>query len=138
VTLFVDSNVFLRYIAADHADHSPRAQAFFRRVAAGEESATTSESVVAEIAYVLQSPRQYALTRSRIRELLYPLLTLRGMELPDLPTYLEALDAYALHDIDIEDALSVAHIRRRKLDGIVSFDRDFDGVPDVDRFEPFA
>lgn len=136
MTLFVDANVFLRYIANDHKEHSAGAQAFFRQVAAGETSATTSESVVAEIVYVLQSPRQYGLPRARIRELLYPLLILRGMDIPDLPTYLEALDLYARFDIDFEDALSVAHVRRRRLDGVVSFDRDFDRLPNIERVEP--
>ena len=138
MTLLVDSNVFLRYLAADHPDHSPRAQAFFRRVAAGEVAATTSESVLAEVAYVLQSPRQHGLPRTRIRALLYPLLILRGMEIPDLPTYLEALDLYARFEVDFEDALSAAHVRQRRLDGVVSFDRDFDALPNVVRTEPTA
>ncbi len=136
MTLFVDTNVFLRYIAADHEEHSAGAQAFLARVATGEVAATTSESVIAEIVYVLESPRQYRLQRSRIRELLYPLLILRGMDIPDLPTYLEALDLFARFDIDFEDALSAAHVRRRRLDGIVTFDRDFDVLPNVERIEP--
>ena len=136
MTLFVDANVFLRYIVADHYDHSKRAQAFFRRAASGELAATTSESVLAEIVYVLQSPRQYNLPRARIRELVYPLLILRGMDIPELPTYLEALDLYARFDVDFEDALSASHVRQRGLEAIVSFDRDFDALPNVSRIEP--
>ena len=66
-----------------------------------------------------------------------PILTLRGLRLPQKRVYLEALDLYASSSfLDFEDALAVAHMRRQGIAEIVSYDRDFDRVADVQRAEP--
>lgn len=47
---------------------------------------------------------------------------------------LRVLETYEDKPLSVTDATSVALIRRRGIDRILSFDRDFDGV--VDRLEP--
>lgn len=47
-----------------------------------------------------------------------------------------ALELYAAHDLDFEDALAVAHMERQDIAEIYSYDRDFDGVAQVGRLEP--
>jgi predicted nucleic acid-binding protein len=58
---FVDTNIFLGYLVepVTEADKKKAAacRAFFERIIIGEEDITTSEAVLAEIAYVLGSPR---------------------------------------------------------------------------------
>lgn len=71
-----------------------------------------------------------------IRDPLYPLLLLPGLELPHRKTYLRALDFYAVYNVGLEDALMVAHMEREGETDLYSYDRDFDWVPGITRIEP--
>ena len=73
----------------------------------------------------------------RSKDRLLPILTLRGVRLPHKRVCIRALDIYASSpDLDLEDALAAAHMERRGLTEIYSYDRDFDGVEGVTRLEP--
>jgi len=47
-----------------------------------------------------------------------------------------ALDLWEGTRLDFEDCLSVEHVRRQRLNGTSSDDRDFDRVRDLRRLEP--
>ncbi len=133
---FLDANIFLRYFTRDDPEKAERCRELLQRVRTGEEEVTTSESVIAEVVYVLSSARLYGLDPERIRALLFPVLTLKGMQLRERRLYLQALDLYVEHHLDFEDALTVAHVQRRGIPAIVSYDRDFDQVKGIRREEP--
>jgi predicted nucleic acid-binding protein len=50
--------------------------------------------------------------------------------------YLRALDLYAAHSIDFEDALIVAQMERQRITDIYSYDQDFGSVAGITRLEP--
>ena len=75
------------------------------------------------------------MAREPLAALLRPLLTATGLQLADRAVYLRAIDLYAQYDVDFEDALSVAHMERRGIAEIVSYDRDFDRIAEVTRVE---
>jgi uncharacterized protein len=135
---FVDTNIFIRYMANDNKEKAKACFELFQRVKRNEEEVTTSESVIAEITFVLSSKKlPYQLTHDEIRQRLVPLLTLRGFKLLQKKIFLEALDIYAeKSNLDMEDALSIAHIKDQGLSRIYSYDTDFDGYPQVARIEP--
>ena len=134
---FVDTNVFLRHLTGDDPAKARACLELFRQAQRGEVNLTTSETVIAEVVYVLASPQAgYGLSRTEIRQRLYPLLLLPGLKLPDRRTYLRALDLYASYAVDFEDALTVAHMERLKVTELYSYDRHFDRVPDIQRLEP--
>ena len=135
---FLDTNVFLRYLTGDDEVKAQACYELFQRVSQGEEELFTCEAIVSEVVYVLSSPRApYRLSHEEIRARFVPILTLRGLRLPQKRVYLEALDLYASSSfLDFEDALAVAHMRRQGIAEIVSYDRDFDRVADVQRAEP--
>ncbi|HXG35671.1 MAG TPA: PIN domain-containing protein [Dehalococcoidia bacterium] len=133
---FVDTNVFLRYFTRDAPDKAERCFQLFQQVKGGVTELTTSESVIAELVSVLSSPRLYNVPRHQVRDLLAPVLSLRGLRIANRRLYLRALDFYAEHDVDFEDALSVAHMERRRLSVIVSYDQGFDRFGGVVREEP--
>ncbi len=110
----------------------------FQRVAQGNEELFTCEAIVAEVVYVLSSPRlPYRLSHEEIKARLLPILTLRGLRLPQKRVYLEALDLYASAPyLDFEDALAVAHMEHRGVNEIVSYDRDFDRIAGIQRVVP--
>lgn len=138
---FLDTNVILRFLAAPRSDEDERKRkaslALFQRVATGGEVVTTCEAVLAEVMYVMCSPRQYSAQREQAAALLRGLIELRGFRLPNKSLYIRALELFVENSaFDIEDALCVAHMERLGLSEILSYDRDFDRIAGVDRVEP--
>ena len=135
---FLDTNVILRYLTRDDEAKAKACYELFQRVQRGEEELATCEAIVAEVIYVLSSPRlPYRLSHEQIRARLLPILTLRGLKLPQKRVCLQALDLYASYpSVDFEDALAVAHMEQRGITAIVSYDRDFDRVAGLRRIEP--
>jgi predicted nucleic acid-binding protein len=133
---FLDTNIILRYLAKDDPAKAARCYELFQRLKRKEIRLATSESVVAEVVYVLSSPSLYNRSRRDIRTLLLPIIRLPRLRVPHRRTVLRALELYATTSLDSEDALSVAHMRRLKLTTIVSYDEDFDRIEGVQRREP--
>jgi predicted nucleic acid-binding protein len=134
---FVDANIFLRHLTNDDPVKAQACYALFQKVQRGEIVITTSESILAEVVYVLTSKNlSYNVPRQQIRNLLYPIISMRGLKLTQKRIYLRALDLYAANTIDFEDALAVAHMERQKIAGIVSYDHHLDKIGTVTRREP--
>jgi predicted nucleic acid-binding protein len=135
---FLDTNIIIRYLTGDDQVKSDACFALFQRVVRGEETLFTSETIVAEVAYVLSSSRgPYGITHGEIRDRLLPILALRGIRFPQKSVCLRALDIYAGSPFfDFEDALAIAHMEQQRIQEIVSYDRDFDRVAGVLRVEP--
>ncbi len=135
---FLDTNVILRYLTRDDEKKAKACYRLFQAAKRGEETLVTCEAVVAEVVYVLSSTRSpYQLSHAEVRDRLVPILSLRGLRISQKRLYLRALDLFAASPfLDFEDALSVAHMRQMNIPEIVSYDRDFDRVPAVQRIEP--
>ena len=136
---FVDANIFLRYLLGDDPTKLAACLAFFQRVQAGEEEATTCEAVIAEVVYVLSSRALFHLSPTDIRARLSPVLQLPGLRLATKRVYLRALDLRVIHPrLDFEDAVCIAHMERLGINDLLSYDRDFDRIPTITRQEPPA
>ena len=132
---FLDTNLFVRHIANDEPNHSPRATAYLARIADEELVAHTSDTVVFETIYVLQS--FYRMPRDTIRAGMLPILKLSGIALPSKDMYADVFDLYvAQPSLSFGDCYHVVLMRRLGLSEIVSFDRGFDRIPDITRIEP--
>lgn len=133
---FIDANVFIRHLTGDDPEKAQACLDLLQRAERKEITLTTSESVIAEVVYVLSSNELYDLPREEIRALLHPLLSLPGLRLTHRRMYLRALDLYAAYPIDFEDAVVVAQMERQKITELYSYDRDFDHVAGITRLEP--
>ena len=133
---FVDANIFLRYLTRDDPEKAQACLALFQQAEQGEVTLFTTETIIAEIVYVLSSPRLYNLSRQDVRNRLMPLLTLPGLRMSKRSVALRALELYESHNVDFEDALAVAHMEQLGIETIISYDRDFDRFPQVTRAEP--
>lgn len=134
---FLDANIILRYLTDDIPQKAERCLSLFQRADEGEIELTTSETIIAEVVYVLSSPKLYDLAPERIRDLLLPILDLKGLKLPaSHHLYHQALELYATQGIDFEDALAVAHMRDKEIDEILSYDQHFDRIESITRVEP--
>lgn len=133
---FVDTNILLRYLTRDDPAKAERVKRLLERAERGEVALVTSETVIAELVFVLSSPRLYHLTRDRIRTLLIPIISLKGLRLSNRALFLRALDLYATTPMDFVDALGIAHMEARQVTEIFSYDGHFDGVNGIRRLEP--
>lgn len=132
---FVDANVFVRYLTGDDPKKAERCLALFQQAKQNKVSITTSETVIAEVVYVLSS-RIYNLSRKEVVARLQPLITLPGLKLLSRDMFIRALTLYATYNIDFEDCLSVAHMECKKVTEIYTYDTDFDKFNALKRIEP--
>lgn len=138
--IFLDTNIFLRYLVApvttnDRAWHE-QATALFEAVARGTEEATTSEAVLAEVAFVLNSKRQYDLPPSDIAAYLEPIIRLPNLHLPRgaKRRYQTALSLWSDHpSLGFVDALTAASVMASDM-MLASFDADFDDLSGISRW----
>ena len=78
---FVDTNVFLRYLTGNDQAKAEASYQLFLRVSSGEEVLFTTEAIVAEVVFVLTSPRSlYRLSHEETRDRMLPILTLRNLK----------------------------------------------------------
>lgn len=132
--VFLDTNVVLRFLTEDDLHQAEQARALLLEAEDGQTELVTCEGVVVEIVQVLSSQALYDLPRADIREHLDAIIGLPRIKLPNKGVYLRALEFYAQHAfLDFVDALQVAHMERRGITEIASFDRDFDRIPGIRR-----
>lgn len=132
---FLDTNIFVRHLAADEPDHSPRASAYFARIQRGDVTVRTVNTVVFETVYVAE--RFYRLQRQHISDVLVPLIDLPGIVLPDKGEVLATFDLYVNYPaLSFADCYHVIVMKHLQLTEIVSFDRGFDRIPEITRIEP--
>jgi predicted nucleic acid-binding protein len=137
---FADANVFLRYLArpVTRIDQQRFAacSALFARVQAGDEQITTAEFILAEVFFVLTSPRQHGLTAADAAARLEPIVAMRGLRLQRKRVVLRALALLTSHPrLGFEDALVAATLERSDMH-LLSYDKDFDRLPNLTREEP--
>ncbi|MCC6943899.1 MAG: PIN domain-containing protein [Thermomicrobiales bacterium] len=132
---FLDANVFLRYLTQDEPDHFRRSNDLMMRLIAGDVSAIASTSVILEVIFTLH--RSYKLPRTEIVAAMSILLSASGIVVEQKPAVMEALHLFAEHSaLSMADCFHVAWMRANGLTEIISFDRGFDRLPDIERIEP--
>src|SRR5438067_12537799 len=101
---FVDTNIIIRYLVAPEPGNAADQQqalyskALLERVQRGEEVLTTADVVIAEVCYVLSSPKRYNLSHAEVAARLRPIVVLRGFKLANKQVVLRALDLYSQYD----------------------------------------
>jgi len=133
---FIDANMFLRYLTRDDPAKAERVKDLLERAQRGEVTLLCTETIIAELVFMLSSPRIYRLPRQQIRTLLLPIVTLKGLRLPNRRVFRRALDLYATTNMDFVDALAIAHMERTKVGEIYSYDEHFDLVEGIHRVVP--
>lgn len=128
--ILVDSNVPMYLIGADHP-HKVDAQRWLERLAADREPLVTDAEVLQEILH-----RYRAIDRSDAIQPAFDALF--GIVDEVLPVGRETVEGakgelLARWDLSARDALHVAVMREHRVTRILSFDRGFDRVPDIER-----
>lgn len=131
---FLDTNILLRYLVGDHQQMAEQALNLLIRVERGEEKVITSSLVIFETIFTLQS--FYRVPRQQIKEQVLPIISLRGLHLPDKSVFYKALDLYVTKNISFADAYNAAFMISEEVFNIYSWDKGFDKIDGIIRLEP--
>lgn len=133
---FLDTNILIRHLVKDDPRKSIASKELLRRIERGEEAVILNDIVIFEAVYILESPKNYGLSRTQIRGGLGQLLTLNGLRLPNKRLYQKAFDLYCDMNISFADAFNAAYMQSEGLTEIYSYDTDFNKLPGIKRIEP--
>ena len=135
MAVFADTNVFIHFLLDYDPERGTRCRDLLRAAEEGRERLETSHLVIAELVWFLSRP-PLRLSPAEVRDRIVPLIGLRGLRIPDKTLLIDAMDTFASTGVGFVDAFNAAFMRRRGLDRILTYDRDFDRIPDITRTEP--
>lgn len=120
-SVFVDTNVFLRFLTNDDPAKAKRAEILFRDALRGKFKLATSLLVIAEIVWTLES--FYKLEKSDIAGKVEKILNTPNLYCPEAPLLFMALDLYVHSNIDFVDAYNAFHMKDQEITEIFTYDR---------------
>ena len=121
--VFVDANVFLRFLVEDDAQQAQQAEALFKAAQAGRVDLLCGPPVLFEVAWTLRSA--YGRSRLQVLETLQSLLAFPGLKLSDKDLVGEALDLARAHAMEFADAYIAASARAAKAQVATFNTKDF-------------
>ena len=133
---FIDTNIFLRFLTKDDPAKADRCRKLLQSATDGDLKLYTTDLVIAELIWVLQSPKTYNLSPAEIFKIIIPLLTIKNLYFPCKNDFPDIMELFQTENIDFIDAYNSVIMRGRKIDTIYSYDKHFDQLPDVVRKEP--
>jgi predicted nucleic-acid-binding protein len=131
---FVDTNIFLRYLINDDPQKTDACESLFKKAIAGEETLFTTDMVIAEIIWVLES--YYELNKKGVRERVEKILNTENLICPGKEIIINALAAYDEKNIDFIDAYNAFIIKINGINELYSYDKHYDRMNWLKRIEP--
>src|SRR5438477_12421455 len=92
---FLDTNIILRFLTGDDPKKQAACSELFTQIERGQISVVVPDVVIAEVVFVLSSPRTYNHSRQEVAELLTPLLHLSHFVVQSRHILMRALRIYA-------------------------------------------
>ena len=129
----IDANVFLE-VELGQA-RSKECSSLLRRLSRGELEAYTTDFIIDTIAITMERNRCSA---KSVRSFLLSIFRYRGLRVVTLSLVdkVQATRHMETYKLDFDDATTFQAMKTVKASEIVSYDHDFDKVPDIKRVEP--
>jgi len=138
--IFLDANMFLRVLGGGGSAQVQVALGLLKQIQRGDIRATTSEVVLHEVCYVLESKSQYGRNVDEIVDAIMDMLSWPGFWFPrdDKEMYLRALDLWSQHpQLGFADSVIAARCERAGHE-LATFDRHFQELPTLQLWQPDA
>ena len=119
--VFVDTNVFLRYLTNDVPKQADAVERLLRRAGAGEVVLVTGILVIAEIVWTLES--FYKLSRVDIQEKVRAIINTPGLEVYERIVISQAVSDYVDRNVDFVDAYNASWMLAQGIRSVRTFDR---------------
>jgi predicted nucleic-acid-binding protein len=119
-TIFVDTNVFLRFFVADVESFYHKAKELFEQAENGKVKLETSDVVIAEIIWVLES--YYGFSKSEIKDVIDAVLETKNLRTSNHSRVKEAINLYEAGKMDFIDAYNIAYMKAKDFKKVATFD----------------
>ena len=120
-TIFLDANIFIRYLTNDDPIKADRVEKLLDLAAGGTKRLMTTEMVIAEVVWVLES--FYKLDNSVIGPMVKAILATPGLEVINGTLVEKAVEQYMEQNIDFIDGYILAVMDRHNISEIFSYDK---------------
>jgi len=131
--IFVDTNVFLRFFIRDVESFYHKAKDLFEKAESEQVKLETSDMVIAEIVWVLES--YYDFSRSEVKEVIETILETKNLKVANHSRVKEAIDLYSSGKMDFIDAYNIAYIKAKDFKKVATFDvkhfKNIEGVANI-------
>ncbi|MEW6066718.1 MAG: PIN domain-containing protein [Nitrospirota bacterium] len=131
--VFVDTNVFLRFFVKDVESLYVKAKELFEKTEKGELKLETTDIVIAEIVWVLES--YYGFSKSEIKEVVETILETKNLKVANHSRVKEAIDLYFSGKMDFIDVYNIAYIKSKDFKKVATFDvkhfKNIEGVSNI-------
>ena len=117
---FVDTNVFLRFFVRDFEPFYQKAKELFEKAEKGIAKLETSDMVIAEIVWVLES--YYDFSKTEIAEIIDTILETKNITVANHSRIREAINLYVSGTMDFIDAYNIAYIKAKGCKKVATFD----------------
>ena len=118
---FIDTNLFIRYLTNDDPAKADKVEKLLDDAAAGAVKLVTTEMVIAEVVWVLESG--YSLKNTNIAPLIRGILATPGLDVINGPLVARAIELYESTNIDFIDGYIAAVMEKQGITELYSFDR---------------
>jgi uncharacterized protein len=135
MTSFVDTNIFIHYFLGYDPQRFNACHDLLIAAEQGTVDLETSAIVVAELIWFLERP-PLRTSPERVRSLVAPLLRSTGLRFSGDDIVQAALDRHATSPMNFVDAYNTELVLKRGITQVLSYDKDFEGVPGLERVEP--
>ncbi len=128
-----DTGVFVYALGAEHFYREP-CRAILREMRGGQLAGEASVELIHEFTYVRG---RKMVARSEAAESARDIADMCRLQVVEPSDIERALDLWSDYErLDMRDAIFAAQALNRDIDAILSPDRDFDGIPGLERIDP--
>jgi predicted nucleic-acid-binding protein len=131
---FVDTNIFIRFLTDDVPEKVDACEEIFKKAVEKQETLFTTDLVVAEIVWVLES--FYELPKNEIQDKVEKILNTPNLICPHKDLILSALILYSEKNIDYTDAYNALILKENGIEELYSYDKHYDRIDWLTRLEP--
>jgi len=131
---FIDTNIFIRFLVNDIPQKADACEKIFKNAVAKKETLFTTEMVIAEIIWVLES--YYELSQQEVQEKVEKILNTPNLICPHKDLILNALTIYSEKNIDYIDAYNALILKGKGIKELYSYDKHYDRMDWLTRLEP--
>ena len=131
---FIDTNIFIRFLVNDIPQKADACEKIFKNAVAKKETLFTTEMVIAEIIWVLES--YYELSQQEVQEKVEKILNTPNLICPHKDLILNALIICGEKNIDYIDAYNALILKNKGITELYSYDKHYDRMDWLTRLEP--
>jgi predicted nucleic-acid-binding protein len=132
---FLDTNIFIRFLTDDVPEKADACEKIFKKAVEKEETLFTTDLVIAEIVWVLES--FYELPKKEVQDKVEKILNTPNLICPHKDLILSALVLYSEKNIDYIDACNALTLKEKGIEELYSYDKHYDRIDWLTRLEPY-